>query len=294
MRRDGIAGKIHFYGALLFIAVGVFVLPAQSLFGQPGAPVQAPKDQAATVQLPEFEVASVKPAGSKYWGAFFTYPGGSIFCGGCPLQYLVMVAFDIKKFQILNAPNWTDTLSNVRYDIQAKPPESSPSAKLNPANRGEPPSQEQRQMLQALLIDRFQLKFHRERKIGPVYILTKGNNSLKLQVPKDKNASSWAGGLEGGAPSGSGIRGVNISMAQLAGSMNGWMNNWPGRPVLDQTGIQGSYDFEYKTDITTWYVDADVQLSIIESIKGIGLNLKTGKAPVESFVIDHVERPSAN
>ena len=137
-------------------------------------------------------------------------------------------------------------------------------------------------MLQALLIDRFQLKFHRESKEGPVYTLTKGNNALKLQAPKDKEDYSWAGG------GGSGVRGINISMAQLADRMGDWL----GRLVLDQTGIQGAYDFEYQTENEGPSVDS--VSSIIQSLRELGLNLKAGKAPVESIIIDHVEKPSAN
>ena len=58
-----------------------------------------------------------------------------------------------------------------RYDIDAKPPASSKSIQSNPPFERWPIMNEQRQMLQSLLIERFQLKYHRETREGPVYVL---------------------------------------------------------------------------------------------------------------------------
>jgi uncharacterized protein (TIGR03435 family) len=55
----------------------------------------------------------------------------------------------------------------------------------NPASFKEAPNQVQRQMLQALMIDRFHLQFHREVRQGPVYVLEKTGKPLKLQAFKD-------------------------------------------------------------------------------------------------------------
>ncbi|MGA8086796.1 MAG: TIGR03435 family protein [Terracidiphilus sp.] len=145
-------------------------------------------------------------------------------------------------------------------------------------------------MLQSLLIDRFQLKFHRETKDGVVYKLVTGNSTLTLRAPKDKDEYSWAGGIGGGVPRSSGLSGLNISMPQLASRISAWL----ARPVLDETGLPGSYDFEFQTGIEDDDPNADVASSIITSLKGLGLNLKTGKGPVESIVIDRVEKPSEN
>jgi uncharacterized protein (TIGR03435 family) len=144
-------------------------------------------------------------------------------------------------------------------------------------------------MLQSLLADRFQLKFHREIKEGSVYILSKGGGQLKLTPPKDKSAFSWAGGISGGW-FGGGIRGENISMPQLAARLSRFLK----KTVLDQTGLEGSFDFEYRLGGDDKENDADIPSFLLTSMKGIGLMLKPGHGPVETIVIDHVEKPSAN
>ena len=242
--------------------------------------------------LPEFEVASVRPSGpnQREMNGLYTYPGGKVVCKGCRLQYLIMAAFDVQEFQILGGPSWIDLVGGARYDIEAIPPATSQSIHSNPAIPKNPPNDEQRQMLQSLLIDRFHLKFHRGTQEGPVYTLTRRNKALRLHVPKDKNAYSWAGGIGGGLPDISGLRGTNISMPQLAFRISSWLK----RPVLDQTALPGSYDFEYRTGIDNDDPNADLVSSILTSLKGIGLNLKPTTGPVDTIRVDHVEQPSPN
>jgi uncharacterized protein (TIGR03435 family) len=233
-----------------------------------------------------FEVATVKLSGpqSKTLG-FYTFPGGRVTAENRTLQDLLEEALGLQSFQILGGPNW---VREVRYDIDARPPVSSKSSKLNPPDNKRPPNDEQRQMLEVLLIERFQLKFHRETREGPVYLLTKGKKELKLAPSKDKDAFPWVGNPGGGGMIGGGIAGINISMAVVAARLAPYL----GRPVLDQTEIEGSFDFkfEYRTD------DArpDVITSIITSLQGLGLKLESSKGPIEMIVIDHAEKPAAN
>jgi len=57
-------------------------------------------------------------------------------------------------------------------------------------------------MLQSLLIDRFQLRFHRETKEGPVFLLVSDGKAPKLNPPKEMDTFPWAGGIGGGLPEG--------------------------------------------------------------------------------------------
>src|SRR5258708_39023688 len=109
-----------------------------------------------------------------------------------------------------------------------------------------PRKQERRQLLQSLLVERFQLKYRRETREGPVYLLVKGNKALKLADSKDKDAYPWAGGIRGGMIMGDGLAGINESMEDLAKRLSRYL----GRPVLDRTGLSGSFDFrsEYSSD----------------------------------------------
>lgn len=247
--------------------------------------------QRAQPTMPEFEVASVRPSSpnQREMNGLYTYPGGGVRCNGCALEYVIMNAFDVQQFQISGGPAWMDLVSGDPFDIEAKPPESSPSARSTPTSSNSAPNEEQRQMLQSLLAVRFQLKFHREIKEGTGYILSRGTGQLKLTPPKDKSAFPWAGGISGGW-FGGGIRGENISMPQLAARLSRFLK----RPVLDQTGLEGSFDFEYRLGGDDNDNDADIPSFLLMSMKGIGLMLKPGHGTVETIVIDHVEKPSTN
>ena len=143
-------------------------------------------------------------------------------------------------------------------------------------------------MLQSLLIERFQLKYHRETREDPVYLLEKGNKALKLVDSKDKNVYPWAGGLGGGGIMGDGLAGVNESMEDLAKRLGRYL----GRPVLDRTGLSGSFDF--RTEYSAGDARPDVITMILVSVQDIGLKLKASRGPVEIIVIEAVDKPSAN
>ena len=67
------------------------------------------------------------------------------------------------------------------------------------------------------------------------------------------------------------------------------------RPVLDETGLSGSFDFKsalLDNDPKEEY--QEIVASILTSVEGIGLKLNSAKGPVETIVIDHIEQPSPN
>jgi uncharacterized protein (TIGR03435 family) len=248
--------------------------------------------QPARAGLPAFEVASVRPSSPNEpeVGGFYTYPGGRIVAKGCDLKYLIMIAFNVKDFQISGDPDSISHDHGQRFDIQAKPPDSSLSAHWETSSPKIYPGPEEREMLQSLLAERFHLAVHRETREGSVYVLSSGPGDLKLTPSKDKNDFPWAGGIGGGLPDGDGIRGMNISMPELAARMSSWL----GRPVVDKTGIQGSFDFEFHSSEDDPQSSMDITDSILTSMKGIGLNLKSARGPVERIVVDHVEQLSPN
>ncbi len=77
-------------------------------------------------------------------------------------------------------------------------------------------------------------------------------------------------------------------MLQLAARLSSYM----GRPVLDQTGVNGSFDFKY--DQVSDDPHPDVAAWIITSLQALGLKLEASKGPVDTIVIDHAEKPSEN
>jgi uncharacterized protein (TIGR03435 family) len=237
---------------------------------------------------PAFEVASLKASamnGGAVGAGFFTYPGGRVVGNMCKLDYLIQIAFNLQPFQIEGGPGWIHT---DRFDLEAKPPASSQLSAANPSNPKLPPNAEQRMMLRTLLADRFQLQFHRQTREGPVYVLIKNGKSVGLRTVADKTAYPWVGSVAGAAIARDGLKGTNASMQLLAERLSPYME----RPVFDQTGIMGAYDFQFA--YPAGESASDAATDIIESLLAIGLKLERGNAPVETLVIDHAEKPRAN
>lgn len=143
-------------------------------------------------------------------------------------------------------------------------------------------------MMQTLLADRFQLRYHRESREGPVYLLVRANKDLKLQPAKDKDEYPWVGSVAGSAISRDGLRATNATMALLTARLSSYLE----RPVIDRTGLEGAWDFryEYHSDDPA----TDVISVITSSLQGLGLKLEAAKGPVETLVIDKIEHPAAN
>lgn len=236
---------------------------------------------------PKFEVVSIKP-GVDVAGlgrGFFTYPGGRVAGVMCKLDYLITLAYDIQFFQVSGGPRW---IHEDRFNLEAKSPASLQSSKSNPNDPKLPPNDEQRQMLQTLLADRFQLLAHKEVKDGPVYLLMKTTRPLGLVATKDKNEYPWVGGLAGGALSRDGIRATNATMKLVAERLSAELD----RPVLDRTGIEGAFDFRFA--LPTEEAGTDEAAALFASVQGLGLKLEAGRGPVETLVVDRAERPTGN
>lgn len=235
-----------------------------------------------------FEVVSIRPSDPvTSIGAMLSYPGGEIRCGVCSLKILVEAAFDVEAFQIANLPAWASSPDSA-YDIDAKPAPTAQSRVDWPSKRNTLDAA-QRGMMVGMLEDRFQLKFHREDRPAAVYFLSRGNKPQKLEAVTEPREGFWFGGPhDRGRISGDGIQGSNITMAALATRLSSYFE----RPVVDRTGLNGRYTFRY--DYITGDPHPDILATIITSLRAIGLNLESGKAPIDSIVIDHAEKPTPN
>jgi uncharacterized protein (TIGR03435 family) len=259
------------------LALLALVLPV-ALAQQPATP---------TPPVPAFEVAAIKPVDPNKGGVsgFLCYPGGRVFIGNANIKMLLEYAYDTKGFQISGETGWADT---ERYNIEALPPESSPSRNLKQAPFGIAPTAEQKQMLQSLLRDRYALKLHTETRQGEVYLLTRSSKPLQLVPPKYPDLDSRGGVMmkQGGIADGE-ATGSNVTMAFLASQLSSYL----GLPVLDQTGIAGSWDYHLPP---TDPENRDFQAAVLDAMRRLGLDLKKSKAPIETIVIDHLERPAPN
>ena len=267
------------------LAIGLLLAMASVGRGQITAPV--PPDH-----LPRFEVATIKPvdlSGDRGVGVN-VYPGGRLVITGLPLKTLITAAFGLSYWQLSGGSDWMD---KVDYDVQAKAPQTAQTALIRPESTWFSLRNKQMQLMsQALLIDRFQLKFHRETKTGTVLILEKSGKPLKLRPTK---ASADATSGDFGTVPGRGVRGHDASMDQLAKFLSSYIVH---RPVLNETGLEGQFDFESKTIQTNADFQnndpSDANSAFLDAVREIGLRLRPAKGPVETFVIDHAERPSPN
>jgi uncharacterized protein (TIGR03435 family) len=255
-------------------------------------PPPPPKPLAANAKL-EFEVATIKPSMPGQPGKAFTIRGREFLTINTSLSDMVVFAYGIHARQILNAPAWVET---DKFDITAKP-----------EGNGQPNPDQYKVMFQKLLADRFKLTFHRDKKELSVYAIVVGKNGPKLTKSEgDANAppSLFFRGL-GVLPA------RNASMAEFAGVMQAAVLD---KPVLDQTGLTGKFDFTL-----TWTPDEfqfaglGVRVpppndpSVTIGPRGtaspdlftafqeqLGLKLESTKAPAEVFLVDRVEKPTEN
>jgi uncharacterized protein (TIGR03435 family) len=235
---------------------------------------------------PNFEVATVKPSKPDQPGKMFRVNGDRFSTMNTTLNDLVMFAYGLQQKQIVGAPSWMDT---EKFDIQGQP--DLPGA----------PSKDQwTAMLKKLLADRFQLKFHKETRELPAYVLGVAKSGTKMTK---SDADAGAGPRQFFQQLGV-LNVQNASMSDFAKLMQSAVLD---RPVVDQTGLPGKWNFLLK-----WTPDEsqfggmgmkvpppsdaiDAPPPLFTAIQDqIGLKLDSGKAQVEVLVLDHVEQPSAN
>lgn len=238
----------------------------------------------ASASQPTFDAATIKPPDPKAHGqlvGFYGQPGGRIFFGG-NLKMLVEIAFNLYGEQVTGGPGWT---ASQWFEINAVPAENSSSRNIKVRNVE--PTLEQRLMLQSLLRERFGLKFHFASKRGEVYRLTRGKRPLQLKPPKDPAADPRAiVYVKQTCVDGEAV-GTNTTTDYLAQMLSGELR----LPVLNETGITGSYDYYLPPDDPE---NQDIVAAVFDVVSRLGLKLKRGRGPIRTLVIDHIEQPSPN
>jgi uncharacterized protein (TIGR03435 family) len=240
-----------------------------------------------SAQALQFEVATVKLIAPDT--AFVTgieiYAGGRIVSSGLSLKSLIGAAFDLPYRQLSGGDSWMET---DKLRIEAKPSDDLLPAISNLRHTLFNIEDERlREMLQALLIDRFQLKSHRETKTGDVFLLERGDKALALrptEVPEERRSFGSIGYVAGKWSL------FSTTMPELAklGS-----NYYVKVPVLDRTGLTGAFDYrQTQPDLEPNYTDNTD--SFLRLIPELGLKLVRTKGPVETFVIDSAAKPSEN
>ena len=205
------------------------------------------------------------------------------------LKELISVAYAIPYWELSTGEPWmAPAFGDARnhFDLTAKLPQDGAAYNLHHGNY-DIADDRIRRMLQAMLAERFRLKFHRETKTGKVSILERSGKPLML-VPSTSQRTFGDIGAAGGK--GWGL--YNASMSQLADLLSVRILH---HPVFDKTGLEGNYDFRSATIMTDEdFKEGNVTNMLIPAVKEMGLKLTETTGPVETFVIDHAEPPTAN
>ena len=257
---------------------------------------------AQAVENPAFEVSTVKPGNPNARNSSLDLGMDRVTSNNLPLTFILQFAYNLNtgsKDQIVGAPSWVDT---TLFDIDAKedPEVAAKIAKMPQEQRVEA----LRQMVQALLSDRFQLKVHHETRELPVLALVVAKGGPKLTpavkpIPADGVAPASTGSWSGLHNPGRGkTEGRDIPVKLLVDALSS-KPEIGGRIVVDATGLQGNYNF-----VLTWTPD-NRSASGGDSDSGgpslfaalqeqLGLKLEPRKAPIDCIVVDRVEQPSPN
>jgi uncharacterized protein (TIGR03435 family) len=297
-----------------------------------------------------FEVATIKPSepigggmGKVMIRIGVQNDGAMVRYTGMTLRALVQNAYSVKDYQVTGA-SWMDEL---RFDISAKLPDG--------ASKDQAP-----EMLQNLLKERFKVTLHREKKDHAIYALVVGKGGPKLKPAEVTDDASGAtrlaepGKAPAPGPSGDGARtmiagrgpggpppgGLSMRMGPGGGHVEGramtvsrfadTISRFLDRPVIDETGIEGNYDFvvdvspEEMANMMSQMKAAAVMAagaaaggpggpggpahagpdgppnapeggSVFQSIQSYGLKLEPKKAPMDMIAIDSAEKtPTEN
>ena len=247
---------------------------------------------------PSFDVVSIKRNVSDDKNIVINSPGGSTFTMiNVAMIGVLRTAYDVKD--VVNAPEW---LTAERYDVIAKAV-------------GKPSSDEVKAMLRTMLRQRLKLAAHIDAKDTEVYALVVARpNHPGLQrftrdcdaIQAERDAAAKAGQPQA-PPSpnaalpcsytwSSAIYSGGITLAQLAGMID-WV---AGRVVVDRTGLPGRYEFTLRfappaAGPGAASADPDAPPVLFTALQEqLGLKLEATRAPVDSLVIDHIERPAEN
>ena len=239
------------------------------------------------------------------------------------LDALIMDAYKIKSFQLVG-PDWITGMSAPRFDIQAKMPEGATEEQVP-------------EMMQALLAERFGLKFHKDTKEHNIYALVVAKTGLKMKPadalpegPEDPNqpAIKMSGNMQDGKgitvnAGKNGTTKVNMSQDMKSirmefskmpmGGLVEMLTRMVDRPVLDMTELKGDYQIALDLPMSAMMAMSGVMgggapqdghkmpeasdpgTSIFESVQKLGLKLDPRKGPMETIVVDHLEKtPTEN
>ncbi len=231
-----------------------------------------------------FEVATIKPSPSGPRGKGIRIAGRRLIGTNQSIRDLIIWAYGLHPQQLTGGAAWS---SSELFDVVAQP-----TADDLPTN------QQWKRMMQQLLAERCGLAFHREKREMAFYALTVRSGKPKLAPAADArddfpNIAATLGN----------ITARNASIADFAALLQEGLTD---RPVLDQSGLVGRFDFTLQWTPDEFQLAAhgmkppaslpsDAPPDFYQAIQDqLGLRLTATKGLADVLVIDSVEKPSAN
>jgi len=247
-------------------------------------------------QQPVFEAAVLRPnRGGDEGTSVGQRPGGQYIMTNGTIALLLQNAFRPENGEIVGAPDWVRA---DRYDLRATANATTTSDDL-------------RLMLRSLLTERLKLAAHLEPRDQPVYFLTKGRQDGRLGASLERttrDCAAYAAASKSGVPrpllsppangappcgmeiNDGDMRAGGVTMDLLARNLG----RQAGRVVFDRTGIDGYFDLTLKFSREPDPARPDAPSIFTALQEQLGLRLESGRAPLQTLVIDHIERPSDN
>lgn len=192
-------------------------------------------------------------------------------------------------------------MTSVRYDVTAKL-DSASEAEWQHLNNGER-RERIRPLLRKMLAERFGLVLHPVEQEVSVYGLFVATHSPKLKPsnpnvkfedgrhPLDMYSLGWGSGtvvaIHDSGPSAMSFYATPMSSLVL------FMSTMSPRLVVDKTGLTGTFDFDLpKRPVEPTVAGAPDIPDEVFDVRSLGLRLKTIRSPVETWVIDHIDKPT--
>jgi len=248
--------------------------------------------EALTAQAakPTFEVASVKRNLSGF-GIPGPRPGGVYSATGSTLQTIVLWAYGIRDYQLLEGPGWVRT---DRFDIAARAGRDASGDEL-------------RLMVQSLLEDRFKLVLRQEQRELRVYALVPARRDGRLG-PSLRKAAADCGTAAGRGETLEETRTPNGGVTQRRtctpiATLVSTVSSSVGAPVTDSTELVGMWDYELSftgerragasaAAVAADPNDAPALFTVLQ--EQLGLKLEATRGRVDVLVIDSVQQPTEN
>ena len=261
-----------------------------------------------------FDVVSVKRVeGNEGRGRGITVqPGGRFMAPGATVRELIAAAYGVFDNQITGGPGW---IGSDRFEILGT---TNPDVSLSDA----------RAMLRGVLTERFRLGAHTESRELPVYLLDFAHEDRQLGTELRRSGTECAFPtgprdvpMPPPPPPPPPVQGrvLSLDLPPLpcpsmvfgnAASGHWSIRSWPisqlaqrltatlGRPVIDRTRLEGTFDFDLTFAQEAPTVDSSAQAQVPALATAIreqlGLRLDSTRAAVDVLVIDRVESPTAN